>query len=73
MRLNRHFRTFEPLCTVPHKTPKVFKTITKPSVFGMVWEGFQTMEFQDILERLAGWNPKLSLSKHFRVCEAECV
>ena len=73
---------------VPHPTKhkKVSKTITKPSVFAMVWEAFQTLGFQDILERLAGWSPAMPLSQPFRgvppevplsqpfqVCKAECV
>ena len=62
------------LC-VPHPTKrkKVTKATTKPSVFAMVWEGIQTLGFRNILERLARWSPKMSLSKHFRVCDAECV
>ena len=39
----------------------------------MVWDGIQTLGFQDTLERLAVWSPKMPLSQHFRVCEAECV
>ncbi len=60
---------------VPHPTKhkKVSKTITKPSVFAMVWEAFQTLGFQDILERLAGWSPTMPLSQPFQVCKAECV
>ena len=54
------------LC-VPHPTKhkKVAQTTTEPSVFAMVWEGIQTLGFQDIT--------KMPLSPPFRVCKAESV
>ena len=75
MRLNRHFRTFESLRTPPHKPQKVFKSITKPFVVAMVWEGIQTLGFQFLLERLAGWSPKKhevdDMSVHFGILTAQ--
>ena len=49
----------------PRKRKQVSKATTEPSVFAMVWEGIQTLGFQDI--------PKMPLSQHFRVCEVESV
>ena len=37
----------------------------------MVWEAFQTLRFQDILERLAGWSPTMPLSQPFHVADFE--
>ena len=69
LRLNRPFRTFDPLgpFRVPHLTKhkKLPKATTKPSVFAMVWDAIQTLGFREILERLAGLSPKVPLSQPF--------
>ena len=76
--LSQHFRICEAeyvltdisvhlkLC-VPHPTKhkQNAKTITKPSVFAIIWEGIQTLGFQAI--------PKMPLSLASQVFEAECV
>ena len=74
---NRPFRAFDPVAPVwaPQLTKhqQVSKTTTKSFVFIMVWVAIETLGFWDILERLAGLSPKVSLSQPFRVCEAQRV
>ena len=55
------FRTFEPLCTPPHKTQKSAQS------------DHQTLGFQVLFGTLAGWSLKVPLSQPFRLCKAECV
>ena len=67
MCLNRHFRTFEALCTPPHKPQK------------SVQNDYQTVRFcnglgrhlRDILDCLAGLSPIMPLSQPFHVADFE--
>ena len=75
MRLNRHFHTFELLRTPPHKPQKIFKTMTKPFVFAMVWECMQTLGFQ-VYFGTTGWleskKPEVDdISVHFGILTAQ--
>ena len=65
---------------VPHPTKhkQVSKATTEPSVFAMVWEGIQTLGFQD--EFRNAFKPTFSsmwswmcLDRHFRTFEVLCT
>ena len=63
--LNRHFCTFETLCTPHHKTQTSNQNVSQTIRFCNDWEGIQTLGFQDI--------PKMPLSQAYGVCVTKCV
>ena len=73
MCLDRHFRTFEALCTPPHKPQKSVQNDHQLVRFrnGLGWH--PNLRLSDNFERLTGWSPSVPLSQPFRVCVAECV